>query len=470
MEYTLLSDFEIRPGRLTFWSATNTAEWAPDPRPLSTAHTEYCASIDNSDSRPGRGRWIGTIFEMDAPFDHDAVHTMTRWWHARHEGLRTTVHRAAAEWQRRTCSETGIEVRSEGVDTVTDSEELNDFLRDALELRLSPLIWPHCLIATVEHADSRDFTVLVAADHSVMDAYGQLLVISELRRLYHAALAEAIVPPSETSTASAEFAAVERSAAAALTPECEAVAVWREFLAESGGTLPRFHPGPVTAVQDPDTADAAQHSVSRWLLDAAEADAFEAALDAVGHRATTGAFAALALAARQLFHTSNFRTVMPVATRPPQWAESMGWFVNILPVDIELGDHTDFRDALDIARTALKRAKPAAMAPASRVFNLLDIEDRPRFGASFVDTRRLPNIRTLERLRWRALRADSHSADEVYFWINRTVQGLNISTRFPAAYSDTAMHRYIDEIASILRNFGAAEAAGPRALRTEGAA
>lgn len=468
MEYTLLSDFEIRPGRLTFWSATNTAEWAPDPRPLSTAHAEYCANIDNSDPRPGRGRWIGTIFEMDAPFDHDAVHTMTKWWHGRHEGLRTTVHRPdAAEWLRRTCPDSGIGVRSESVDTVTDSTELNDFLRDALELRLSPLIWPHCLIATVEHADSRDFTVLVAADHSVMDAYGQLLVISELRRLYHAALAEAIVPPSETSTASAEFAAAERSAAAALTPECEAVGIWREFLAESGGALPRFHPGSVTAVQDPDAVGEAQHSISRWLLDAEEADAFESALDAVGQRATVGAFAALALAGRQLFNTPNFRTIMPVATRPPQWAESMGWFVNILPVEIELADDTDFRGALDITRAALKRSKPAALAPVARIFDLLDIQDRPRFGASFVDTRRLPNIRTLERLRWRALRADSHSADEVYFWINRTTQGVNISTRFPAAYSDTAMHRYIDEVASILRNFGAAGCGG---LRAEGAA
>ncbi|MFI6867879.1 condensation domain-containing protein [Nocardia sp. NPDC050406] len=469
MEYTLLSDFEIRPGKLTLWSATNTGEWAPDTRPLSTAHAEYCASVDNADPRPGRGRWIGTIFEMDAPFDHEAVHTMARWWHARHEGLRTTVHRLdeSAEWLRRTCPETGIDVRFETVETVGDSAELNDFLRDALELRLSPLIWPHCLIATVEHADSRDFTVLVAADHSVMDAYGQLLVISELRRLYYAALAEAIVPPSQTCTGSAEFAAVERSAAAALTAECEAVAVWREFLAKSDGALPRFQPGAVTAVAD--TEDPApQHSVSRWLLDAAEADAVEAALDAVGQRATAGVFAALALAARNLFHTTNYRTVMPVATRPPQWAESMGWFVNILPVDIELTEETEFTAALDITRAALRRAKPAAFAPASRVFDLLEVTDRPRFGASFVDTRRLPNIRTLERLRWRALRADSHSADEVYFWIGRPAQGWNISARFPAAYSDTAMHRYIDEVAGILREFGAEHSGAP--LRAEGAA
>lgn len=467
MEYTLLSDFEIRPGKLTLWSAANTGEWAPDTRPLSTAHAEYCASADNADPRPGRGRWIGTVFEMDAPFDHEAVHTMTRWWHTRHEGLRTTVHRLDDEWLRRTCPAAHIDIRSEFVETVSASGELNDFLRDALELRLSPLVWPHCLIATVEHPDSRDFTVLVAADHSVMDAYGQLLVISELRRLYHAALAEAIVPASETSMGSAEFAAVERSAAAALTAECEAVAVWREFLDRSGGVLPRFQPGAVTAVRDADTA-APQHSVSRWLLDADEAEAVEAALDAVGQRATAGAFAALALASRRLFHTSTFRTVMPVATRPPQWAESMGWFVNIIPVEIELPDAADFLDAVGLTREALRRAKPAAFAPAARVFDLLEVADRPRFGASFVDTRRLPNIRTLERLRWRALRADSHSADEVYFWIGRPAQGWNISARFPAAYSDTAMHRYIDEVAGILRDFGAAHSAST--LRAEGAA
>ncbi|MGV9433911.1 condensation domain-containing protein, partial [Nocardia sp. NPDC003648] len=191
MEYTHLSEFQIRPGTLSIWTPElPPAAWQPDDRPLTSVHAGYCAGVDPADPRPGRGRWIGTVFEMDARLEPAAWRETLRRWHARHEGLRTTVRvDAAGEPRRLLAPATAVGIAEHRVDGLTDGTRINEFLCGALELRLSPLVWPHLLAATVEHAATADFTVLVAADHSVMDAYSQAILILELRTLYREVLA-----------------------------------------------------------------------------------------------------------------------------------------------------------------------------------------------------------------------------------------------------------------------------------------
>src|SRR5439155_18696187 len=108
----------------------------------------------------------------------------------------------------------------------------------------------------------------------------------------------------------------------------------------------RFAP-PVSAVEDvADTTEQPQTSVSRWLLTDSEIAATEEATSALGHRPTTAVFAALALASCRLSGKPEFRTIMPVATRPhKRWAESMGWFVNIVPLAIPVPGGASYQDA-----------------------------------------------------------------------------------------------------------------------------
>ncbi|MGV9673903.1 condensation domain-containing protein [Nocardia sp. NPDC003482] len=471
MEYTILSHFDIRPGALTLWRAVRApgTEWTTDARPLTCAHERYHRHFDATDPRPGRGRWIGTIFEMDAPFDARAVRDLVWAWHARHEGLRTTVA-PGPEPSRLTCEALDVDVVHERVPGVESSTALNDYLCDALEQRLSPLVWPHVLIATVEHRASGDFTMLVAADHSVMDAYSQVLIVTELRTLYRALLDGTGLPHADTFASPADYAAVERQAAAALTEQCAATEVWRAFLSSAEGRFPRF----ASSVAAVDAAEGqAQTSVSRWLLTDAESAAAERAAAELGHRATTTIFAALALASCRLTGAPEFRTIMPVATRPHRrWAESMGWFVNIVPLAIPISADATYPDALAAADAALRSAKAATLAPAERILDLLGVDDRPRFAVSYVDIRRLPDHELITGLRGRALRADSYSGDEVYFWVVRAAEGLNVSARFPAAYPAAVVQRFIDEFTAILREFGAATTPEPtlRVMSGQGAA
>ncbi|TCJ97085.1 condensation domain-containing protein [Nocardia alba] len=440
MEYTHLSEFEIRSGNLSMWTPElATDAWQPDDRPLTSVHAGYCAGVDPTDPLPGRGRWIGTVFEMDAPLDGSAWRETLRRWHVRHEGLRTTVTTASpGEPRRLIAASTAVEIAQQPVTGLTDGARINEFLSATLEQRLSPLVWPHCLAATVEHAETGDFTVLVAADHSVMDAYSQAILILELRTLYREVMAGDASRESVTFASAADFAVLERACAAELDRNSPAVAIWREFLAD--GAMPRFAP----QAQRPARADLPQPSVSRRLLDLTALEQVEAVLEQVRHRMSVAVFAALAVAHQRRFGADRMRTAMPIATRPDlRWLESMGWFVNVVPVDIALTPDTGIGAAMDLARAALRRSRTANDASWSRVLDLLDVDETPRFGISFLDIRVLPGYELVADLRGRTLRAESYSPDEVFLWVVRAADGLYVSTRYPAGFPAEVMDEFL---------------------------
>ncbi|MFD6456080.1 hypothetical protein ACFWF3_35410, partial [Nocardia sp. NPDC060220] len=282
MEYTHLSEFRIRSGDLVIWTPelTSPDAWRDDERPLASVHEQYLGFLDPEDARPGRGRWIGTIFEMDAPLDADAWATTLRLWHDRHEGFRTTVAPTGDGGYHRVTTAPGtVRVTGAPVADLSDGDEINEYLCDALELRLSALVWPHLLVATVAH-DTGDFTVLVGADHSVLDAYSQAVLILELRTLYTAVTTGGEIRDSATFGSPADYAVIERAAAEELDPDSPAVAVWREFLGTPGSPMPRFAADQV-AVLD---GEHAQPSVSRTLLSIEQLEEVEAALDRLKHR------------------------------------------------------------------------------------------------------------------------------------------------------------------------------------------
>ncbi|MGW4352348.1 condensation domain-containing protein [Nocardia sp. NPDC004582] len=473
MDYTHLSEFAVRSGALTLWRAELApgAAWTTDARPLTSVHVRHCRETDAADPRPGRGRWIGTIFEMDAPFHPARWRETARRWHARHEGLRTTLTRHdIPEPERLVCAAADVDVTAEPIPGVTGSRAINEYLTATLESTLSPLQWPHCLLATVEHADTGDFTVLVAADHSVLDAYSQAIVILELRALY--AEVTRGEPPRESPTfgSAADFAQWERDTAAALTPDCDAVRYWRGFLDGSGGMLPRFEPAitprrrAVAPTGAGEFSPPPQTSLSRKLLSLSELEQVERAVIERGHRLSVAVFTALAIAYRRAFGHISLRAIMPIATRPDlRWLESMGWFVNVVPVELTLAPDLDLDSALESTRTVLRRSRTANDATWTRVLELLNCTDHPRFGISFLDIRALPDHELVESLRGHTLRAESYSPDEVFFWIVRATDGLRLSTRFPATFPESEMDRFLTEFTRAMREFTGAGDGGSRA-------
>ncbi|RMI35208.1 condensation domain-containing protein [Nocardia stercoris] len=453
MEYTHLSEFHIRPGALAVWHGELAPghQWQDDPRPLTTVHSLYCYGTDPADPRPGKGKWIGTVWEMDAPLEHEAWAETLRLWHARHEGLRTTPKMNADGGPTRlVCAPDAVTIVHEEFPEVTGSDEINAFLTDVSERSLSPLVWPHVLFGTVDHGDG-NFTVLVAADHSAFDAYSQAIVVLEMRLLYDQVRNGQPIRESETFLSACDYAQYEVEQANALTIDDPGVTVWRDMLEAADGTMPAFapelHPDPLP--ENPEI----QTSVNYHLLTLEEQQTLEAALDVRKHRMSVAVNAALALAYKQTFGIDSFRAIMPIASRPDlRWLESMGWFVNVVPVDITVDD-TNAETVLASTRDALRRTRDANNTSWTRALELLGFDGGPRLGISFLDVRILPEYDVLEKMRARALRAECYSPDEVFLWILRAPDGLRVSTRFPATFPREAMDRYLEAFTTAMRSF-----------------
>ena len=78
----------------------------------------------------------------------------------------------------------------------------------------------------------------------------------------------------------------------------------------------------------------------------------------------------------------------------------------------------------------LHRTRASARVPFVRVSELLGVPIRPRFVVSYMDVRFVPMAAQWPEWNAQALRSRSFTHD-VYVWINRTPEGVNMSARFP---------------------------------------
>ncbi|MDI9897259.1 condensation domain-containing protein [Rhodococcus sp. IEGM 1381] len=456
MEYTELADYPLPAGRLTEWvPRVDDDGWASDSRGLSFTHQDHC-------ERSAPGSWIGTVFEIHRRYDVEAVRATIVAYMGRHEAFRTKVRRdeESGAWQRYTAPTDAVRVIDRAHTEPRTETQVFSHLHSWFGETVSPTAWPHFVLATIEPDDAsralsngpgESFLLAFAADHSVMDAYSQIYAINEIDRLYAQAL-EGTDPALPEVGSYVDFSQSERELGDTLTSDHSAVRTWQDFLAVENGRFPGF-PLPV-AVERASTTDgpAAQSSISSWLLTADQSDAVNAACRAAGYNMQAGILAALAVTNARLSGRTSLRTVMPMHTRDEQkWAASVGWYVGILPMEIQLDNARTFGEALEAAAAAGSANKGLARMPYSKIAQILESTEIPRFVVSYIDLRFLPDAAQWQARKGRALRSNCHADDEVYFWVNRTLEGLNISARFPSSdVASTNVHRFITEFVAVL--------------------
>ncbi|MGB3372734.1 MAG: condensation domain-containing protein [Rhodococcus sp. (in: high G+C Gram-positive bacteria)] len=456
MEYTELADYPLPAGKLTEWvPAVTDSAWAEDPRGVSFTHEDHC-------SRGNDGSWIGTVFEIHRRYDAEVMRRTILSYVERHEAFRTRVEPdpATGTWRRFTVPADAVRVDIRQEQKTRSESQVFEHLEAWFADVVSPTRWPHFVMATVvpephvaASAPQQDkFLVIFAADHSVMDAYSQIYAINEFDRLYAHELdgTEHSLPEVGSYV---DFSATERALGESLTTDHEAVVAWQRFLADEDGRFPAF-PLPISVKDSPATTDLAtrQSSVSSWLLTTEQVARFNAVCRDAGQNMQSGILAALALVNARLTGEGTFRTIMPMHTRyAEKWAASVGWYVGILPMEIRLENARTFAEAIECAAAGSNRHKGLAAVPYSRVASLLSSTEIPRFVVSYIDLRFLPDGEEWQARKGRALRSECHAENEVYFWINRTLQGLNISARYPSTdVSTTNVHRFITEFVSVM--------------------
>ncbi|MBH5143887.1 condensation domain-containing protein [Rhodococcus erythropolis] len=435
MEFTELADYAIPAGALVEWLPCATGPWVPDPRPVSYIHE---AHLNRSAAGAGDKSWLGTAFEISGPLDVDAFRVALGRWIDRHEVLRshTVLEPASGEITRHTVPIGGIDIGvvSHGYDA--SSQDNFDHLHRLFDDYASPHSWPSYVFATLTpRGGDGPFTVFFAADHSIIDGFSIVLVAHEIAALYR-----------EASTGSAanlfpvgsyvDFGAVEREQMADMEAEKAAVEIWRKALGTDG--LPQF-PLPIG-----ERGTDSQNGLSTWLLDAEQSKAFSSTCAAAGVGYFAGLLGGLAAVGREVAGSDQFEVVTPVHTRSAQeWAGALGWFVGLCPVEFAVGSDCSFGDLATRAAESIASVKPAAAVPFDRIGEHLETPIRPRFVVSYMDVRFVPEAAQWPEWNARALRSKAYTHD-VYIWINRTPQGLNLAVRYPGnETANAAVHAYV---------------------------
>lgn len=459
MEFTELVDYPVTPGTLTEWLPTapfdgieadgdSSNPWFDDPRPASF--------VQEARLRQARARataahesWLGTAFEISGPLDADAFGRALNAWIDRHEGLRShaAVPAEAGAVRRRTVAPGRVRVSAHRHGYRTSGAENFEYLHSLFDGCTSPMSWPAFAFATIEPPDrERAFTVYFAADHAVVDGYSVVLVAQEIEALYRRER-DGVTPELFPVGSYLDFGARQRSAAADLDPDHPAVSLWRGVLDLGGGHLPEF---PLD-LGDLPAEPGAQRGLSAWVLDAAAADAFAVVCRKIGHGFFAGTLACLAIAGAELADAERFEAVTPMHTRDePGWAGSVGWFVGISPISFGVRGAGSFAELVRRASVQVAAAKPAAQVPFEWISGVLGTDAQPRFVVSYMDVRFVPAAKQWHDWNARALRSKQY-ANDVYVWVNRTPQGVNIAARYPATDAATAaVHRYVSRLRSLM--------------------
>ncbi|NMO01120.1 condensation protein [Gordonia sp. TBRC 11910] len=470
MRFIQILEDTVAPGALVEWTPITPPrdEWHSDSRLTSHNHEAHLrgaiAHYRATGTEGGRESWLGLAIEFDEPMSVPAIRAALTEWIDRHEVLRSHVvirgEGSTGEGLRRVSVAPGaVKLKMGRIGWYSSPDLLIEQIAGSFDRATAPTRWPAYVFATV--AREGTFTLLFAADHSLLDGYSLIMSQHELVELYRAnrdkAMSRVAVnpnpePPQLISVGSyVDFSAQERRTADAADATHPALTVWSAFL-QGATELPAFGIRRASA----DAAPTPQASLTAEVADDEQTNRFTAVVAEAGGNLQVGIMAALAVAYRRALGLNDFRVIMPRHTRHEErWLGSLGWFVALAPFSLDTSDDPTFDHAVARAAKELRRTKPAASLPFLRVADLLGITGAPRFVVSILDTRYAPGAREADAGRATVLRSHAYAPDELYIWVNRTPSGLRLSARYPgdSPMTDDVL-RYLDEFGRLIAEIG----------------
>ncbi len=439
MRLTDIHRCEIRPGRLVTWTLHPTTVESVAALPEDTRPPAYVQEAHVRTARTVREdglfvpTWLGTSFDIPGRVDLDVLQEALRTWTLRHEtlrsGFRWTPGSSNDELRRFTLAPDAVVLHREDVGVFADGAALPRYLQDRFDIAADALSWPNFIYSAVVRDDGT--SVYMAFDHTNVDSYSIFRIPHEIHQLYTAGLDGTTVETAPVASY-VDFCASERTHADGIDETHSIVADWREFIARCDGKLPNF---PVDLGLDPEGPLPTQQLMQEWLVDDADAAAFEAYCRPYGG-SMTGILAATALIVREIGGQQVYRTVVPFHTRArSEWSDSVGWYVGGAPLEIPVGQVSDFDGALNLVRGALRAKRPLSRMPIARVLKLLGSDFRPTSPdlysiVSFVDARNVPGSEHWHDLKAYGLIRVSYG-DQVCAWVTRLHEGLQFAARYP---------------------------------------
>jgi hypothetical protein len=464
MRFSDIRDVELPLGRLSVWSMSaatleRAAERSPDPRGPSYnqhGHISHALTrrvdpdlfdlLTNAEGVSGKAAptgWLGVSFDVP-PVSGHCLRRAFEAWMCRHETLRSGFRTTGAgvvdvEFERFTMEPDEVHLDEVDLGEFSEVPVLADTLDDLFNRSTDAVSWPAHTFAAIRSA--KRTTVIMAFDHVNVDGYSILLAVSEMREILDA-LHEG--RPDQLTPVPSYLDFVQDELAQASEASCthEAVETWRRFLGDRG-TLPSFP----LADGLPPGSQVPQEARCIPILDGDEGAEFGRWCRANGVSAATGFLAALSLAftrvgredtidltldRRASTEPVGFRSLVSTHTRhAAHWAEALGWFTAIAPLDVEFRADQELVEILPIVGEAWALAKRGAGLPMSRIGDLLDVPLQPRFVVSYLDARYARSADRWQNWNAQAYLGDVGPTDEVYLWINRMLDETYVTWRYP---------------------------------------
>ncbi|MFJ4670046.1 condensation domain-containing protein [Kitasatospora purpeofusca] len=433
-----VEDSEIGPGEAHRWHLVPlTGAEGPAPRRMTGYNqakhftvAQYAQSVDD----PIRS-YVAASFELTGQVDLDALAAALLHLVQRHEVLRAIYQPLAGDLGCEVLSPDEVALKHVYGGPLETPAQVTRYLQEAFQ-EVDTLSWPLITMGAVVRPGST--TVWFSCDHLVTDGLSSAIAINDIATAYRSLTSEA-EPAPQAAPATApgagsylEFSRTQRRANRAMRADDARLDHWRAFRDRNGGLFPRF---PLDLGVRPGQLYAPVASTER-LLTTHQVEEFGTVCRELGGRLSMGLLAGLALALRQLGGPEVYRGLMPFNERGRgDYAESMGWFINTLPIEFPVGPRAGLGDVLADAQDAYAQVQAHSAVHFVKAWKLLAPAEYASLRYwpyavnffSYIDCRRLPG-------------ADRHVAQQarmhvwvsgcngILHWLHRTDDGLFVNT------------------------------------------
>ncbi|MEU7726946.1 condensation domain-containing protein [Streptomyces sp. NPDC040724] len=432
----------VAPGRVVEWRLRSTAAEAggmddPASRKASFNQDKHFTVAEESRAADDPvASWVAVTFEVTGPLDEEALAQSLLSFVRRHEVLRCAFRRLAGELACEPFDPSGLSLDPLDVGTFESAELLNAFLVERFKRSIDTLSWPLFIMGAVLREDSA--TVYLAFDHIVCDGMSMPIVVREVLTAYEALSRgdEIALPPAPSYL---DFADQQRRRYLSIDARDERLDYWKAFIGRAGEFFPRF---PLDLGVEADRMYPIVNEAS-LLLDAGETEVFEKTCMTAGGKPFMGVLASVAVCLREAGGPGVYRGLMPVSERGRgTWTNSVGWFVNTMPIEFDASPGRDFAQVMASVRAGFTEMIGHVDVPFVRAWELLAPEEfaarswpYPVNFFSYIDMRKCPGAERHDD--WRpATHVWSARANGACSWFQRDTDGLHMNSLYvdtPAA-------------------------------------
>ncbi|MFF0295378.1 condensation domain-containing protein [Kitasatospora sp. NPDC004614] len=405
---------------------------------------------ETRNSREPLASWLAVTFEIEGPLDRPALESALRHLVQRHHVLRCEFQRLLGDLSCAVHRPEDIELESVHLGEFDTSQEVRDFLNDSFQKQIDTLEWPPYTVGAVLR-NSGPTTVYLAFDHIVSDGMSMPNVVRDVQMAYAAYSAgkDPELPPAGSYV---DFAREQRHRYASIDADDDRLAYWKSFIERNDGIFPHF---PLDLGTQPGRLYPAVNE-SATLLDDRQTAALEARCQDAGGKLFMGLFAAVGTALHTEGGPDLYRALLPLSERGRgTWRDSLGWFVNTLPIEFSVSRELDFPQLLAGVRDGFTTMMENIDVPFVRAWELLAPEHFtgrcwpfPVNFLSYIDMRKCPGAEN--HARWRPMAHVWVSrVNGTTSWFQRDADGLHINSIYvdlPQAHRTMAgLHRTLRE-------------------------